>query len=94
MYSWRADLHSLLFGSIHIYEAKKERSSEKDKKHTELPSTPEMEIASDYEGTAITPGNEPEKLKVLVPESSVFRPASKMIMKNGVFQLLQHEGLM
>ncbi|GJW56896.1 hypothetical protein Tco_0103627 [Tanacetum coccineum] len=61
-------------GNIHIYEAKKERSSKKDKKHTELPSTPEMENALDYEGTAITPSNEPEKLQVLAPESQWTKP--------------------
>ncbi|GKG11948.1 hypothetical protein Tco_0346185, partial [Tanacetum coccineum] len=48
---------------------RKKEAAKKDKKHTELPSTPEMETALDYEGTAITPGNDPEKLQVLVSES-------------------------
>ncbi|GKD47960.1 hypothetical protein Tco_1276936, partial [Tanacetum coccineum] len=60
----------------HIYlqgqERKKKRK--KDKKHTELPSTPEMKTGPDYEGTAITPGNEPEKLQVPVPESQWTKP--------------------
>nr|GEX13048.1 putative zinc finger, CCHC-type [Tanacetum cinerariifolium] len=43
---------------------RKKEAAQKDKKHTKLPSTPEMETAPDYKGTAITPGNEPEKLQV------------------------------
>ncbi|GJW53388.1 hypothetical protein Tco_0097473 [Tanacetum coccineum] len=38
---------------------------------TALPSTPEM---PDYEGTATTPDNEPEKLQVLVIESQWTKP--------------------
>nr|GEV48327.1 putative zinc finger, CCHC-type [Tanacetum cinerariifolium] len=43
---------------------RKKEAAKKDKKHTELPSTHEMETAPDYKGTAITPGNKPEKLQV------------------------------
>ncbi|GJX33560.1 hypothetical protein Tco_0243415 [Tanacetum coccineum] len=48
---------------------RKKEAAKKDKKHTELPSTPEMKTTPDYEGTTITPGNEPEKLQVPFLES-------------------------
>ncbi|GJX07270.1 hypothetical protein Tco_0195202 [Tanacetum coccineum] len=66
--------------SLHLCHAyiftrlRKKEAAKKDKKHTELPYTHEMEIALDYEGTAITPGNEPEKLQVLVPERQWTKP--------------------
>ncbi|GKD04583.1 hypothetical protein Tco_1179557, partial [Tanacetum coccineum] len=53
---------------------RKKEAAKKDKKHTELPSTPEMKTAPDSEGTAITPDNEPEKLQVPVPESQWTKP--------------------
>ena len=53
---------------------RKKEAAKKDKKHTELPSTPDIKTTPDSEGTGITPGNEPEKSQVPVPESQWTKP--------------------
>nr|GEV33847.1 ribonuclease H-like domain-containing protein [Tanacetum cinerariifolium] len=72
---WRILLISnLALGAYIFTRPRKKEAAKKDKKHTELPSTPEMKTAPDSEGTAITPGIEPEKLQVPVPESQWTKP--------------------
>ncbi|KAJ9551207.1 hypothetical protein OSB04_015252 [Centaurea solstitialis] len=67
---WRILLISnLALGAYIFTRPRKKESVKKDKKHTEIPSAPEISIIPDSEGAAINPAYEPETRPNPIPEN-------------------------
>nr|XP_043629009.1 uncharacterized protein LOC122600366 [Erigeron canadensis] len=74
-FAWRVLLISnLALGAYIFTRPRKKETAKKGKKHTELPSAPEIKTIPDSEGFAATPGYEPEKMQVPIPENRWSKP--------------------